>query len=234
MTFSKIFLRLVLIGYIICVPPAAKALTYLPTEYVCPIDGEKFRTTMAVSGTRLGQYLDLRPYGSIASPWPLAKCPTSGFVIYKEEYSQVELSRLREYVASEDYKLRTNTDTNYYLSAKLRANLGESPAQLAFVFLQATWEARSIVQYEKYALDALDAYKAAIAEATVGSNQWLTNQFVAGELERRLARPEDAKRRFLRLAEREEVKEGVYRKILDLQLKLLSVGHNGPELIPKD
>lgn len=41
----------------------------------CPLDGTTFTWTAAMSGTTVGQRLDLRPIGSILSPWPVAVCP---------------------------------------------------------------------------------------------------------------------------------------------------------------
>jgi len=211
----------------------ASALTFRNVELVCPIDGENFKTTLAGSGTSFGQYLDLKPFGPSIAPWPLAKCPSSGFVMYKQKFSDNEIARLRKYVASDEYKALKNAHSNYYLTVRLRTRLGEKSPQLAYTLLQATWEAKSRSQYEQYASEALEAYKAALEDGSVDPKQWLNNQFVAGELERRLARFDDAKTRFLAVADREEVKAGIHREILELQLQLIEAMDNRPRMIPQ-
>jgi len=65
------------------------------------------------------------------------------------------------------------------------------------------------------------------------SERWIAVQFVAGELERRLERFEDAKKRFLMLAKREEVKSGILADILELQLQLIEAKDNQPQMIPQ-
>ncbi len=213
--------------------PAANALTFNEVELVCPVDGEKFTATLAGSGTTFGRYLDLKPYGPTAAPWPLAKCPTSGFVMYKQKFSDDEISQFRKYVASGEYKALKDANTNYYLAAKLRASQGEKPPQIAYTLLQATWEAKSFPQYQQYATEALDAYKAAVADTTTDPKQWVHNQFVAGELERRLGRLDDSKARFKSLADREEAKTGMFPVILDLQLQLIEAKNTQPQQIPR-
>jgi len=213
--------------------PIASALKFYEEELVCPIDGEKFKATLAASGTSFGSFLDLKPFGPIAAPWPLAKCPSSGFVMYKEKFSDAEIAQLREYVLSEKYIELKSSNTNYYLAARLRAHLGEKPSQLTDTLLQSTWEAEHGPQYKQYASEALDAYKQALVEEPANSKRWITNQFIAGELERRLERFEDAKRRFLMLAKREEVKSGILADILELQLQLVEAKDNQPQMIPQ-
>jgi hypothetical protein len=213
--------------------PFANALTFMEMELVCPVDGERFKTTLARSGTSVGQFLDLKPFGPTIAPWPLAKCPASGFVMYKQQFPEDEIARFREYVVSDEYKALVAVHTNYYLTARLRAHLGEKPSQLAYILLQATWEAKSPAQYQQYAAEALEAYKASLAEGSLDSKQSLNSQFVAGELERRLGRFDDAKARFLAVAGHEEAKSEVFQQIVELQLQLIEAKNTSPRMISR-
>lgn len=211
----------------------ASALTFREREFTCPIDGEKFRTSLAASGTSYGRFLDLKPFGPTAAPWPLAKCPSTGFVLYKETFSEGEIARLREYVGSDEYKGLKSDHSSYYLAAKLRTHLGEKPNQLAYMLLQATWEAKSGEQYRQYAAAALEAYKLALAEPYADQQRWISDQLVAGELERRLEQFDSSKSRFVSLAERDELKTGVLRDIVELQLQLIEAKDSSSKMIPQ-
>lgn len=208
----------------------AQALTFMKVDLVCPLDGEKFQATLAGSGTSFGQYLDLKPYGPTAAPWPLAKCPASGFVMYKDKFTEEELARLREYVASAEYRAMKDVHSNYYLATKLRAHLGEQKPKLAYFLLQASWEARG--HYERYASEALEAYQE-LAGADGEPKQKLSAELIAGELERRLGRFDAAKARFARVAQLDEAKSGVVREIVELQLRLVEAKDASPKMIPR-
>ena len=137
----------------------ASALTYGKVSLICPIDGESFETTLAMSGTQAGQFIDLKPYGPIAAPWPIAKCPTSGFVMYKKPFTEDELAVLKPYVAGAEYQALQHTETNYYLAARLQRVLKAPDETIAFTLLRASWEAQGRDQYVVYANEALVAFK---------------------------------------------------------------------------
>lgn len=147
---------------LIVVSPFANARIVMESEIACPIGGERFKTTIALSGTQFGQNLDRRPFGAIAAPWPLAKCP-NGFVIYKEKFADSELKRLKSYVLSKDYQALKTSETNYYLAARLMRQLDVPIEALADALLKATWEAEQDSRYRRYATEALSAFEAVIA-----------------------------------------------------------------------
>lgn len=219
---------------LVLAPPLAGAQTPVEAELVCPIDGEKFKTMLAVPDTPLSFHLDLKPSGPNGAIWPLAKCPSSGFVMYKRDFSEDELARLRPYVASAQYQALSEAHTNYYLGARLRAHLGATPAHLAYVLLQATWEADSRPRYEQYATEALETFKRVLAGPIPNAKEWINAQFVTGELERRLGRFEDARARFHALSDRDEVGEGTFRQVLQLQLRLIEARNTASHLIPRE
>ncbi len=207
---------------VVALSPAANALTFVEVSVVCPLDGEKFKTYLAGSGTQIGIFLDLKPSGPTAAPWPIAKCPTSGFVIYKNAFSKSEITKLRPYVATSDYQALQRTQTNYYLAAKLQGFLNAPHRDVAYTLLRATWEAQPGRQYATYAAEALDAYKLALRQPYTDQKQWVTDQLVAGELERRLGKFKEAKARFFALSSNEKLSDTTPRAIVELQLKLVA------------
>jgi hypothetical protein len=228
---GHIFLRLALATTLAFVQSNSNAFVTHSIEITCPIDGEKFLAEETASHTLAGQFLDMKPFGATIAPPPVPKCPTSGFLIYKESYSDAEIQTLKEYVSSNQWRRLKGRNTDYYLIAKLRAHLGETPDQLKFVLLQATWEARSKQMYRQYATEALAAYSEALKEDYVDRQQWLTDQFVAGELERRLRMFHRAQARFTLLSEHKESRTGAFQRILELQLKLIKVRDAEPNKI---
>lgn len=218
---------------IFVMPTVAGAMTFSEVEVTCPLGGEVFTATLARSGTKFGTFLDFRPYGPIASPTPLAKCPANGFVVYKEKFTDDELRQLTPYVESEDYQSLQEKQTNYYLAAKLQSFLKEtSKQQIARTLLQATWEVESREQYLSYANEALATFKLALKEDYAKKNEWLTDQLIAGELERRLGQFAEAKKRFLMLSDREKVGSGTVHNMIQLQLQLIEAKDSEPNLIP--
>lgn len=96
-----------------CGAPAAIGRTSFESEKTCPYDGTKFRFIGQGSGTSFGQQLDLKPVGAIESPWPIAVCPTNGFVFFKDEFNSAELERLKPLILSAEYQA-TKEETPYY------------------------------------------------------------------------------------------------------------------------
>lgn len=211
-------------------PLLARALTFQEVELTCPIGGEKFKTVLAGSGYISGRFLDLKPFGPVAAPWPLAKCPSNGFVMYQSKYSESELERLEQFVASPAYQEIQAANTNYYLAATLQRHVEEPQEKFAQTLLQATWEARG-EQYNRYASEALEVYKALLSKPYSDKKKWMTDQMIAGELERRTRRFDDALKRFSDLKENISDDQFV-EEIVELQLKLISEGKSNPQLIP--
>lgn len=211
---------------------AAQAHTSFEVNLVCPIGGEKFKTWLSASGTSFGKFLDLKPYGSIAAPWPIAKCPSNGFVMFQDKFSDTELSRLETFVASAQYQAMKNMHTNYYLAAALQRQIDTPLSQVAFTLLQATWEASGSL-YSTYATEALEAYVALLQAESSDSESWLTHQLIAGELERRLEKFEAAAHRFTALKENPNF-EPLVKNVVDFQLQLISKQNSTPQRIPSN
>ena len=215
----------------LAMPTIAIASTFAEVVVKCPFDGKEFKTVESMSGTRFGTYLDLKPYGPIAAPWPLAKCPSNGFVIFKNEFSKVEIAQLRDYVEGPIYQTLQRSETNYYLAAQLKGYLQHPQTEVAYTLLMATWEAKVGQQYQRYASEALEAYKRALEKPYKDQDLWVSDQFIAAELERRLGQYEAAKTRLDSLSGRPEVKSGPFHDVLELQLQLVKAKDSEAHLL---
>ncbi len=201
--------------------PTARSMVIRETEFTCPIDGKKFKSMAAYSGTSFGVHLDLKPVGPIPAPWPLPKCPDNGFVLYKTEFTESELNRLRVFVGSDKYQSLAKSNTNYFLAAKLREFMGEPPSLVASSLLQATWEARNEAEYRTYATAALAAYEQVLSRGARDDKLALNAVLLAGELERRLGLFDRARQRFEGIPNRDSLEEPMNR-IVKLQLALIA------------
>jgi TPR repeat protein len=243
------------------VPHTARASIIKEVSFTCPIGGETFSSLAQLSGYQAGSFLDFKPYGRLAAPSPLPRCPSNGMVMYKNKFTQEELARLEEYVLSEEYQNLRKVHTNYYLVSRLKKYLGAPQNEIPFTLLQATWEAKPGEQYRQYASETLDIYKSMLQsrypdgprrvaasktpravnrwavpsvqriEAPDENTLWLKYQLVAGELERRLERFEEAKARFAELAKLTEIVKGAERGIVELQMQLIRDKSSKPEKI---
>jgi hypothetical protein len=233
--FTLHFLALTIAAVTGAAPLVANASTVEEVEVICPIDGSKFKTIEAMSGSSFGQQLDLKPIGAIISPWPLARCPSNGFVIYKEEFSPKEIARLKKYVASPAYRALRKGNTNYYLAANLMEFMGDNTEVVAFALLKATWEVQTETKrYNLYAKEALAKYKQILTNPPSDKKKWATAQLVAGELERRLGQFAEAKKRFLDIRRNSDLKTYPYPEIITLQLKLIEARDSRPHQIPQN
>lgn len=201
-------------------------------EAVCPIDGEKFKYQTAPQRTSNETYLDQRPVDP-AFPWPHAKCPTSGFVIYRSNFPKNRLSRLQEYVKTDEYQRAAKIHTTHYLEALMRRQMGDSPYSVAYALLQASWEvAGEPERYKQYAGEALAAYDAIPLESLPQIRERIFKRLISGELARRLGQFDSAENRFLALRDAAELSKPFFQKIVELQLKLVRARDSSPQRIP--
>lgn len=171
-----------------CITESVLARTPLEEEKVCPYDGVKFRFVGQGSGTILGQQLDLKKVGAITSPWPIAVCPTNGFVFYKSKFEDAELEKLRPVVFSDDYQA-TKNETPYFRAFWLIDRSGGVHSEASEKLLSATWEAYG-EQYIRYASELVRRLPRDIATAEGAERR----KYIAlqGELLRRLERFDEA------------------------------------------
>ena len=142
-------MKKIILILLLCISYNTTAMTFSETEISCPIGGEKFTFKEPRSGTSFGQTLDFMPIGAIVSPWPLAKCPSNGLIIYPE-LSQENYAQLKSFVLSKNYQTLQKKESNYYLLYTLFKKLNVDSELLINTLLAATWEVEAD-QYEHYA-----------------------------------------------------------------------------------
>ncbi len=187
---------------------------------------------------QLGQQLDLRPtpFWGIVSPPRVAVCPKCGFVEFREDgkYAKDELKALGEFVLTDAYKQLVKTETSYFRLAKIFEHLKKPQAQIAYTYLQATWQ----VEHEDgkrpqtYLQACLDAYDKVTSENTKDAGQCQIARFLKGEMLRRLGKFDDAQKHFEALQKLETFKEAPYPKLIPLELDLIAKKDDKPHEIP--
>jgi hypothetical protein len=124
----------------------ASAVTTANAEFVCPIDGQKFSGIVFESHSTAGQRLDLRPK-VLGSPGllPLPMCPSSGFVLYKANFSEAEIKRARTVITELAFTKARSENTVAGVAAYLATELGDDPLTVSWLYLVASWEAEDKV-----------------------------------------------------------------------------------------
>lgn len=175
----------------------AQALTISVKDFVCPIDGRKFKAKTVNSYTRFGQRLDLKPLGALLAPLPLAVCPANGFPLYKRNFSSKEIARLKSIVHSPAFKQARRRNSDYFMVAFVKERLGEKGFSIAYTYLKASWETEGRKQdlHRRYLVLTISKFDGFAKTAKQATKHWWTAQLVAGNLERRLGRFEAAEKR---------------------------------------
>ncbi|NVJ97354.1 MAG: hypothetical protein HWE25_04325 [Alphaproteobacteria bacterium] len=158
------------------------------SEFTCPLDGEVFEATTAMSGTSWGQRFDLKQLGPIYQPWPKPKCPTSGFVMYRDNFSEAELNALKTFIWSDHYQQLKTKHTPHFLAALTEEKLGTKGWPVVWLYLQATWETDGTdgpqqVSYLEKLKEVLSLY---VDGLEAGSDEWLTGKLLLANTQRRL------------------------------------------------
>lgn len=158
------------------------AYSFDEIEMICPIDGEKFTFKKPFDQIQFNTMLDGQPYGILISPKPVPKCPKDGFVIFRDNFSDKEIAVLKQYINSQEYGKLNRTETAYWLAYKIQEKLS-APDSHKLRFMQyATWEAYTLIDFEKYSKYANELIKA-ISQLKNPSDE---DTFLKGELYRRL------------------------------------------------
>ena len=111
-------------------------------------------------------------------------CP-NGFIMYKESFSEAELTRLAAIIETPAYRAAMESHTTYYLFALLTEGMEDPDDELWAITLQASWQADDCAPhlYAEYAGKALAATEDQIAAT---DDFRATLEFVAANLHRRL------------------------------------------------
>lgn len=112
----------------------------VPATAKCPVGGKSFTWTTTASYSIWGYRPDGKPYGSWDFPLEIPKCPGNGLVIF-DEFTKEETGRLKTLVESDEYRAIRDTETSYFLAAWLMERLGRPPINIAWMIVQASWQA---------------------------------------------------------------------------------------------
>jgi hypothetical protein len=201
-------------------------------EITCPIDGESFTAIVGVNAEAAAQRLDTRRIGSIIDPIPLPICPTSGFVVYRRDFTEQELAAARELVASSQFRGAQQHGNEYNTAAWLAERLDEPPLVVAHFYLEASWlEERDPVKNARYLEQALGWYTIAGERLTTGEGKWWQVQALRVELLRRLGRFPEAQALLNQLPINELPVGHVLRKGLVQQAQLLQRNDSQPRTL---
>ncbi len=180
-------------------------------------------TTVMMSSSTFGIQLDLKPVGATIAPFPMAECPSNGFVFYPgSEISPDLLQTLAAIVTSEEYRALRG-ETPYFRDAHIAEKLDAHHSAVSQRLLHATWEVdQQPERYGRYAAALLARIDEDIAIAEDAEQRELWSM-LKGELMRRTKAFEAARAHFEallpRLAEDSEL-----RPIVAYQLTLIAAG----------
>jgi hypothetical protein len=212
----------------LCASTPASSHTSGQVEMTCPYDRTKFLFEAQTSGTAFGTTLDFMPVGAIQSPWPMAVCPTNGFVFFKEKFDDQELERLRPLILSPDYQA-LKEETPYYRAAWIGEHSGAPHTQVSVTLLQATWEAiRDPQRYSRYATEL--AARLPEDVETSKPDQKRMFQLLQGEIMRRLGKLDDAKQYYQNWS-RELEPTGNDAVFAAFEIRLIDQGDTEPHLM---
>lgn len=112
----------------------------VPATARCPVGGKSFTYTTTASYSIWGYRPDGKPYGSWEFPMEIPKCPGNGLVIF-DKFTDEETDRLKTLVESAEYRAMRDSETSYFLAAWLMKGLGRPPINIAWMTVQASWQA---------------------------------------------------------------------------------------------
>lgn len=167
----------------------SSALTWRETTETCPLTGETFTHQAVNSWFRSGMQIDLKPLGALVAPVPPPVCPDSGFVVYREDFSETDIAFFRTLVATPEFREIRDGNSDYFVAAYQAEQRGEERLDVAFLMLQASWEADAEpVRYARYARIAMthfeDYDRSGAAERQ--SETWWTVKLLIVNFHRRL------------------------------------------------
>jgi hypothetical protein len=109
------------------------------TKETCAVGGEKFTYVTTGSYSTWGARPDGKPYGSWEFPLALPECPGNGLVMYRD-FTADEKKRLKDLLASAEYKAMRGRETSYYRAAWLERALVPGSADAPWILLRAVWQ----------------------------------------------------------------------------------------------
>lgn len=215
----------------------ASALTYAEETIVCPLDGRSFTYQAVASYSQFGMQLDLKPIGALVAPIPLPVCPASGFVMYRDDFSDQDIAFFRDVVEGAEYRTIRAANSDYFVAAWQAGKLGEDAFEVAFLSLQASWEVDGEPEkYERYARIALSRFreydKSRAAENL--SEKWWAAKLLIVNLHRRLGEFDPAGTQLAELPTADQPADSGYRVVGDRLKELIAKKDSAAaEIVPR-
>ena len=114
--------------------------TSMIMDYICPIDSTTFSYEVDCSGTSFYRRLDLKKIGPIAQPWRLPQCPKCKFVLYNNNSETYDIVKLKPFILSDEFQNISELNSSHYFLAKIYEYLKYSNFEIAWTYLQASWQ----------------------------------------------------------------------------------------------
>lgn len=202
---------------LVWLPQPVSALTFIDETYTCPLDGKTFTYQAVNSYSQFGMQLDLRPVGALVAPIPLPVCPDSGFVVYRDDFGDEEISVFRRLVQAPEYRALRESETDYLVAAHQAGKLGEDAWTIAILTLQATWEVQENPEkyspYAALAITRLEEAGKSFSPDGETSEQWWMAKLLVVNLYRRLGEFDAASRLLAALPYSNEPEGSVFRTV---------------------
>lgn len=219
-----------------------KAHTVGEVQKTCPLCQTQFQSLEDMSGTQFGMRLDLKPIGPIAAPWSVPVCPQCDFILFKNDISPEEIVKCKNIVASANYK-NLKKRASYFKMGLLFESLNRDSLIIAHTYLKASWQEENENIHMKECLEKclkhLDAYlksapqdKTAPDHSDEKTSPVVTSQFLKGEVLRRLAKYDDARKHFQSLQLQKSFQDVPMKSMILFELKLCDQKDSAPHEIP--
>lgn len=221
-----------LLVFILTLTINARAVNSLEQEFTCPIDGHHWKQRIETSSNPRGMRLDRKELGDVVEPRTLPQCPKCRFVMFLDEFPDQLAVKIKPFILSPDYQMIAAKNPTYFSLAQIQEFLKAPPLFIGQSYLRASWqveEKETICQ--RHLTRALEKINAAFAAMKPGDRHYINTTLLAGEIERRLSRWEDAEKRFRALHDAPEFQEPKLRIIIALQLTLIGKRDNKPHII---
>ena len=217
-----------LIAAVVALVPVqdAGALTVTEEEFLCPIDYSVSERIIVKSCTVFDRRLDFRPVGALISPPPIPVCDSNGFVLYQDEFTEAELTALRDLVTSEEFRHVREENGDWYVAGWLAERMGKPKSRTHYMYLYAAWAEEGggdRLRMERALGAAFERFVIAERVAAEGSDDWWIARLMQIEIDRRFGRFERAAALLDHAASLDGIPEG-YGHVLDRQRALIAAG----------
>jgi hypothetical protein len=219
--------------------PAATPVPIKPVTMLCPVCGQTLTPLAADKGATWGYRLDLRRVGPVKDPPALLVCPNCRFPVFKTDFTDTELTRLRAFLKSAEYAAIPYQSVPYYYVALIKERrLVRLPAgdyDIAHAYLQASWQAEDMNEpalRDAYLGKALVYVQSALKTVKRGDPYFPTLHILNAELRRRLGKFSEAKAILRPLVKDKDFQAAYLKRIIAAEEALVKVEDSSPANSP--